>query len=150
PHVVHDQGTYYMFVCVGDQDSHRYRIHLLTSKDLNEWKRSPENPIVVDGFDARDPMVTKAGDEWVMYYTANTTLDGGNHIVACLTSKDLAHWSNRKVAFIHPRAGSFGGPTESPFVVRRGNQYYLFVCDNEWTDVYLSRDPFHWEYESKV
>jgi hypothetical protein len=146
PYVLHHGDTYYMYVCVGDKATHRYRIHLLTSSDLKTWTRSPANPLLVDGFDARDPMVMRAGDRWVLYYTATTTPEGGNHIVAYVTSEDLVHWSHRGVAFVHPRAGSFGGPTESPFVVRRGDHYYLFVCDNEWTDVYLSNDPFHWEF----
>jgi hypothetical protein len=150
PYVLRHEGTYYMFVCVGDKDTHRYRIHLLTSPDLKTWTRSPDNPMVVDGFDGRDPFVMRVGDQWVLYYTANSTPDGGNHLVACVTSKDLVHWADRKVVFTHPRAGSFGGPTESPFVVRRGDNYYLFVCDNEWTDVYLSHDPFHWEFAQKA
>lgn len=149
PYVVKHNGTCYMFVCVGDKDTHRYRIHLLTSADLKAWTRSPDNPMVVDGFDGRDPFVMRVGDQWVLYYTANSNPECGNHIVACVTSKDLTHWSSRKVVFTHPRAGSFGGPTESPFVVRRGDNYYLFVCDNEWTDVYLSHDPFHWDFEQK-
>ena len=149
PHVVRHDGTYYMFVCVGDRDTHRYRIHLLTSSDLKSWTRSPHNPMVVDGFDGRDPFVMRVGEQWVLYYTANSTPECGNHIIAAVTSKDLVHWSDRKVIFIHPRAGSFGGPTESPFVVRRGGQYYLFVCDNEWTDVYVSTDPFHWDFTQK-
>lgn len=149
PYVVQHNGTYYMFVCVGDKSTHRYPIHLLTSTDLKEWTRSPANPMVVDGFDGRDPFVMRVGDEWVLYYTANSTPECGNHIVACVTSKDLTHWSNRRVVFTHPRAGSFGGPTESPFVVRRGDNYYLFVCDNEWIDVYLSHDPFHWDFSRK-
>lgn len=147
PYVIRYGGTYYMFVCVGDKDTHRYRIHLLTSADLKSWTRSPDNPIVVDGFDARDPFVMRVGNQWVLYYTATTTPDGGNHIVACVTSKDLTHWSHRRVVFIHPHAGTFGGPTESPFVVRRGDNYYLFVDNDDWTDVYLSHDPFHWEYD---
>jgi len=149
PYVLRHEDTYYMFVCVGDQDTHRYRIHLLTSPDLKEWTRSSDNPMVVDGFDGRDPFVMRVGDQWALYYTANSTPEGGNHQVVSVTSRDLVHWSNRKVVFTHPRAGSFGGPTESPFIVRRGGNYYLFVCDNEWTDVYVSHDPFHWDFEQK-
>lgn len=150
PHVIRHAGTYHMFVCVGDPGDHaRYRIHLLTSTDLREWTRSPDNPMVVDGFDARDPFVTRVGEDWVLYYTANSTPQGGNHQVVCVTSKDLRHWGNRRVVFTHARAGSFGGPTESPFIVQRGKSHYLFLCDNEWTDVYLSNDPFRWEFDQK-
>lgn len=151
PHVIRHEGTYYMFVCVGAPDNNhsRYRIQLLTSPDLKEWTRHPDNPMVVDGFDGRDPFVTRLGDQWVMYYTANSTPECGNHTVASVTSTNLVHWSNRRTVFTHPRAGSFGGPTESPFVVRRGSNYYLFACDNDWTDVYVSPDPFHWEFAAK-
>lgn len=150
PYVLRYRGTYYMYVCVGDKDTHRYAIHLLTSPDLQRWTRSPDNPLLVDGFDARDPMVVPVGDHWVLYYTATTTPEGGNHLVACVISRDLVHWANRRVVFIHPRAGTFGGPTESPFVVRRGDHYYLFVCDGGWTDVYLSHDPLHWEFAQRT
>jgi hypothetical protein len=150
PHVIRSNSIYYMFVCAGDKESHKYRIHLLTSPDLKTWTRSPNNPMVVDGFDGRDPMVLHAENQWIMYYTATSTPDGGNHTVACVTSSDLTHWSDRKVVFVHPNAGTFGGPTESPFVVQRGRHYYLFICDNDWTHVYLSRDPFHWEIEQRV
>jgi len=149
PYVFRDGQTYYMFVSAGDKISHRYTLHVLTSPDLENWTRSPANPVVVDGFDTRDPMVMRVGDDWVLYYTATTTPDGGNHVVACVTSKDLLHWANRTVVLMHPSAGTFGGPTESPFVVQRGNAYYLFVCDNDWTDVYVSSNPFHWAYQRK-
>ncbi|MFO1512905.1 MAG: hypothetical protein U1F83_08360 [Verrucomicrobiota bacterium] len=53
------------------------------------------------------------------YHTAAINApDGGKFTVACVTSKDLVHWPNRQVVFLHPRAGSFGGPTESPFIVK--------------------------------
>lgn len=70
--------------------------------------------------------------------------------MVCVSSSDLVHWSGRQVVFLHPNVGTFGGPTESPFVVRRGRHYYLFVCDNDWTHVYLSRDPTHWDFEQRV
>ncbi len=150
PHVIRHEQTYYMFVCAGAKDTHRYRLHLLTSADLQTWTRHPGNPLLTDGFDGRDPMVMPLQNGWVLYYTATTTPAGGNHIVACVTSRDLVHWADRKVVFTHPQAGTFGGPTESPFVVRRGPRYYLFVCDNDWTDVYVSGDPFHWDFEKKA
>jgi arabinan endo-1,5-alpha-L-arabinosidase len=145
PHVIPHEGLYYMFVCVGNNQGHRYKIHLLTSKDLWHWDRSPANPLLTDGFDARDPCVLRVGSEWVLYYTATSAPDGGNHIVACVRSGDLLRWAERRVVFTHPRQGTFGGPTESPFVVRRGQSYYLFVCDGGTIHVYLSPDPFRWE-----
>lgn len=57
PHVIRHEGLSYMFVCVGDSQGHQYKIHLLTSKDLSHCERSPANPLLTDGFDARDPYV---------------------------------------------------------------------------------------------
>jgi beta-fructofuranosidase len=153
PHVVRDKGTYHMFYCAGGGDSAKYRIHLATSRDLREWKRHPANPVVVDGYDARDPMVIRAGDEWVMYYTATTRPEGGNHIVACRTSRDLVRWGERRTVFTDPTTGKGGGPTESPFVLRRGRYYYLFIGPRGGyvgTDVFRSGDPFHFRIEDKV
>ena len=84
PHIILHDGTYYMFYCAGSlKGNSKYRIHLATSTDLITWKRHPANPMVVDGYDARDPFILKIGDEWIMYYTATSTPKGGNHIVVC-------------------------------------------------------------------
>lgn len=150
PHVIRHDGVYYMYYCAGGLQGHdQYRIHLATSKDLVHWTRCAENPMLIDGFDARDPMVLRIGDQWVMYYTCNSTPTGGNHCVACVTSTDLVHWGNKKVVFTSDLSGSYGGPCESPFVEKVGDTYFLFVgpyggynvsyCD---TAVYASRDPF--------
>ncbi|TDV56178.1 VCBS repeat protein [Actinophytocola oryzae] len=146
PYVLYDNGLYYMYYAAGTPDHAAYRMHLATSTDLTTWTRSPANPLFADGFDARDPMVTRVGPQWVMYYTANSTPQGGNHQVAYRTSVDLVHWSAKQVAFQHPASGTSGGPTESPFVVFRDGWWYLSVCCEQGykdTRVYRSRDPFH-------
>jgi predicted GH43/DUF377 family glycosyl hydrolase len=160
PHVVLHDGTYYMYYCAGSLKSNsEYRIHLAASKDLMNWKRHPANPMVVDGYDARDPFVLKIGDEWVMYYTATSAPKGGNHVVASVKSKDLIHWGERRVVFTDPSTGTFGGPTESPQVIRRGKYYYLFIgprdekgCVDSYrnTTIFRSKDPFKWTLEDRV
>ena len=153
PHVICQQGTYYMYYCAGDRDNTKYKIHLATSKDLKKWERHRENPMVVDGYDARDPFILKVGGDWVMYYTATSEPAGGNHIVACQTSDDLIHWSGRRVVFVDPSTGTSGGPTESPTVVRRGQYYYLFIGPTggyAGTDIYRSKDAFKWDIKNKV
>lgn len=153
PHIVQSRGTYYMFYCAGGPDGAHSRIHLATSQDLCNWTRHPSNPMVVDGFDARDPMVLRVGGKWVLYYTANSQPAGGNHIVAYVTSDDLIHWGNRGVAYTDPETGTFGGPTESPFVLRRGGFWYLFVGPRggyNGTDVFRSTNAFHWSVSDKV
>jgi beta-fructofuranosidase len=153
PYVVLHAGVYHMFYCAGDKDHRKYKIHLATSKDLKEWTRHPRNPMVSDGFDARDPFVMRHNGEWLLYYTANSKPEGGDHVVACVRSPDLVTWTGKRVVYTDPARGTFGGPTESPFVVRRGKSYYLFVGprpDYNGTDVFVSQDPFHWSVGSKA
>jgi hypothetical protein len=88
-----------------------------------------------------------------MYYTANTAPEGGRHVVAAVTSRDLVTWGGKRVAFTSEREGKGGGPTESPFVVARGRKYLLFVCTNRRyieTAVYESDDPFAWTEAGRV
>src|SRR5205085_5458240 len=101
PHVVVHDGQYWMFVCAGGASEEQYRIHLATSPDATTWTRHPENPLIVDGFAARDPMVLRVGDRWVLYYTATSDAAGGNHIVAAAESDDLVHWRGRTVVYAH-------------------------------------------------
>ena len=153
PHVILHKGVYYMYYCAGDKNHTKYKIHLATSPDLKTWTRHPKNPMVVDGFDGRDPCVIRLKDKWVMYYTANRPAKKGNHVVIAVTSDDLINWKNPKVVFTHPIIGTYGGPTESPFVVARKGKYYLFICTNMPYDdsaVYVSDNPFHWDIKNKV
>ncbi len=155
PHIVKNNDLYYQFYCAGGSSHEEYRIHLATSADLfswkrnaNIWKRHAKNPLFTDGYDARDPMVLKEGEKYIMYYTATERPDGGHHIVACRESPDLINWGRRRTCYTDPASGTFGGPTESPFVVRRGEHYYLFIGphpDYVGTDVYVSHSPNHWE-----
>lgn len=141
PHVVEHNGTYYMFYCSGsskqeitdetDDDRRRYRISLATSTDLVNWTR--EGALFEDGYQARDPMVLQIEGKWVMYYTAteDPSVDSP-YVVACRTSSDLASltgWreGERKIVYRDTHAGKEFGPTESPYVVQRGDYYYLFI-----------------------
>jgi hypothetical protein len=92
-------------------------------------------------------------DKWVMYYTATSKPEGGNHVVYAVTSKDLLHWSDKKLVYTDPGVGTWGGNTESPQVIRRGKYYYLFIgpgAGYTQTKVYRSTDPFNWVYDANV
>jgi len=153
PYVIFNDGLYYMYYCAGDSDHAKYKIHLATSNDLVTWTRHPKNPMVVDGYDARDPFVTRVNGKWALYYTANSSPSGGHHVVASVTSDDLVTWGDKRVVYTDADVGTYGGPTESPFVVRRGKSFYLFVGprpEYDGTDVFVSHDPFSWKTADKV
>ncbi|MFI1112072.1 family 43 glycosylhydrolase [Streptomyces physcomitrii] len=151
PHVIEHEGTYYMFYSGGGGDRDA-TINLATSKDLSHWTRIPSGPLFRDGWVARDPFVTRVGDHWVMYYTATATPEGGSHIVAYRTSEDLVHWSERGTAFTDTTAKENSAPvTESPFVVHRGDWWYLFTGPRGdgyvGTDVFRSKDPTRFDLD---
>jgi sucrose-6-phosphate hydrolase SacC (GH32 family) len=150
PHVVRDRDVYHMFVSVGARSGFQYAIHRYESRDLWAWERTSTNPVLVDGVEARDPMVLRDGDRWILYYTATSAIDRGHFVVAAVTSSDLIHWAGKRWAFVHPLEGVFGGPTESPFVVRRGKRYYLFITDDDVVHVYASDDPLRFMPEHHV
>jgi len=148
PYVFRHDGLYWMYYCGGGKDSAQYRIQLATSKDLWHWERHPANPMVLDGFDGRDPMVTRIDGEWVLYYTATSTPQGGHWVVKAVTSPDLVHWSGAREVLRSPGVGTSGGPTESPQMVARNGKFYLFVCTNAGyndSTAYESDSPFHWD-----
>lgn len=154
PHVIKKGRVYYMFYCAGSQQSnYHFRIHLATSTDLKNWTRYLKNPLFQDFYDARDPMVLEDNGTYYLYYTANLDREQNNHVVNVRTSKDLLRWSPARVAFVHPERGTFGGPTESPFVVKYGDHFYLFCgpdSDYRRTVVYRSSNPLHWNYSAQV
>ena len=127
PHVIEHDGRFWMYYCAGGDAPESYRIHLATSDDCWTWERHPSNPIVVDGYEARDPMVLRVGDRWLMYYTATTAPEGGHHVVVATESDDLVHWSGRTIVFQDELEGTGAGPTESPFVVPHDGGYLLLI-----------------------
>jgi beta-fructofuranosidase len=152
PHAFRHDERYWIFYCGGGTPT-RYRIQLATSDDLWSFARHADNPMLIDGYEARDPMVLRVGEQWVMYYTATSAPEGGHHTVEAVESDDLVHWSNKQQVFRSSTVGTGGGPTESPFVVARGGKYYLFVCTNTPyldTAVYVSDSPFMWEEANRV
>jgi len=150
PHVVEHDGVYHMFYAAGGgpPGATATAINLATSTDMFEWTRLPSGPLFRDHLSARDPMVIRVGEMWIMYYTATETVRGGRHVVAYRTSFDLVHWSGRRTAYAdsetvesHPDSN-----TESPFVLQRDGWWYLFIGPRGGylgTDVYRSRNPLY-------
>jgi beta-fructofuranosidase len=152
PHVIAHDGRYRMFYAGGTEDHSAYRITLATREDLFTW--TVHEPVLFeDGYDARDPMVLRAGERWLMYFTRTSSPEGGFHEVAVRESEDLVTWSEARVAYRSTVRGTVGGPTESPFVVPAGEGWILFVCESDEYDrtlAYHSRDPLVFTDEGRI
>ncbi|MEU7767323.1 glycosyl hydrolase family 32 [Nocardia sp. NPDC049190] len=153
PYVLSARRRYYMFYAAGGHDRTDAALNLATSTDLFQWTRQPSGPLFHDGYDARDPMVARVGDQWVLYYCATSASTGGHHVVAYRTSTDLKHWGDRHIAFTDPTEGTEAGNTESPFVVRQDGWWYLFIGPRPHyvgTDVFRSNNPFNFHIGDKI
>lgn len=100
--IMHD-GQYWMFVRGGGPTPQTFRIQLATSNDCVSFVRTTEHPLIVDSFEARDPMVINIDCRWVMYYTATVTPDGDHFVVVAAESDDLRHWRGRRIVYTDGR-----------------------------------------------
>jgi hypothetical protein len=121
------------------------------SPDGKSWQRRKDergmSRVFVGPGDARDPMIIRAGGQWLCYYSSNDTGLRKPNKVYVRTSRDLLNWSQ------HREAGWGGfvsgtGPlsAQCPFVVYLDGYYYLFRTSEYYpparTHVYRSADPF--------
>ncbi|WP_437928726.1 DUF2961 domain-containing protein [Sorangium sp. So ce291] len=148
PHVVRDRdGRLNMIFHVGTPDPDRSGFRLARSSDGFTWTRQG-GTLFEDICVARDPMLVRLGDLWVVYYTRCASLESRRSGVAHRTSLDLVDWSPPAMALtLGPEtAMPNSGHTESPFVFERDGWFYLTVTSypvhDEATFVYRSRSPF--------
>ena len=92
------------------------------------WTRHAANPLVVDGFEARDPMVL-AGRRPLGHVLHGDHDAERRAVTSWRPSSPTTSCTGRgrHVVYTDERVGTFGGPTESPFVVERDGRYYLFI-----------------------
>jgi len=94
PWLVEYEGKFYNFYNAAQGG--REQTGLAFSRDLMNWKRHTENPVVrtrKGGFDdhfASDPKVFRDGDHWTMLYFGVGR--GGAHVMVAF-SRDLLHWT---------------------------------------------------------
>lgn len=153
PHIIEHAGRYWIFY-TGVTDSVTQAICLATSDDLYKWERHESNPLITSlpwghwdkshWSDCRDPMVLKEGDTFYCYYTAGRMVPGTEKFEYCLgisSSKDLIHWKDEGFRRLEHTLET---PPESPFVVKKDGEFYLFYTNYKHGIVYLkSSDPLH-------
>jgi hypothetical protein len=148
PYTMIEDGTYIMYYGGGPSKNGDAQISIATSADGLAFERVTD----ADGFTevcagpgyARDAMVLKIGDEYVMYYAG----DIDNHgIIAARTSPRPfgAPWSDYRVVSKGGICGNDRTSQQCPFVMFLDDYYYLFKMgpSNRYeTAVYRSEDPF--------
>ena len=144
PHVIKKGDTYYMFY-TSINNNVSQSISLATSKDLYNWTKYENNPIVtMEGVDwavwergawadFRDPMVLEDNGKYYMYVTG-THKEGERGVVVVLESENLINWKNPQPAVQGKHA------MESPQVWKGGEKYYM-VTSAAGHDVWESNHP---------
>ncbi len=148
PHVLAVDGRYVMIYQGGGHDSDRASMRLAESDDLYRWTRVSDVPLFEDICVARDPMLTRRDNAWVLYYTRCDSTSRRLSGVAYRLSRNLVHWSEPRMVLTLEDTPAMGnsGYTESPFVFERGSYYYLsftaYPVSWDATMVYRSPAPF--------
>ena len=145
-YIIEYDSLYYMYyTSIGTPR----QIRLATSEDLFEWKHFSEKPLfafkneLTENMKNKDPMVFRHNDEWIIYYSMMK--DSNHWVVGYSTSKNLIDWTAPKICFDeHTEEPN----VESPFVVKRGNYYYLLLSARPWPngaqEIFKSKTPYLW------
>jgi hypothetical protein len=118
------------------------------SSDLTRWASINNAPRLNLGEGTRDPCILRLADGTHLLYAAAGYR--GRSAVVLASSDDLLLWRQEPPALFTDIAISWGA-LESPYIHRRGDNYYLFVNHSHRqyseTLVYHSCDPreFNWE-----
>jgi hypothetical protein len=147
PYIRRDRGRFVMYYGGGPSRAGEAQICVATSCDGIEFERvtdSHKNSAVFTGPGyARDPMVIKNGDLYIVYYAGDLEERG---VIAARTSTAAygAPWSEYVIVSEGGTCGNDRTSQQCPFVVQLGGSYYLFKMGPSnlfRTAVYRSQDP---------
>ncbi|MFH0949144.1 MAG: LamG-like jellyroll fold domain-containing protein, partial [Candidatus Aenigmatarchaeota archaeon] len=141
PHIIKYNDMYYMFY-TGVNSSGAQRIGIANSTDLYNWTKYSGNPVIdckqfswVDytvNQDCRDPMVIydEKNSKWKMFFRTMDKYGGQWYVavtptVGVANSTDLYNWIDTG-SINAIESSDVGTDTESPYVVKYGEKYYLF------------------------
>ena len=136
PWLVEHKGLFYNFYNAKKMPEWIEQLGLTTSRDLLNWKRYKENPVVrvrKGGYDDKfcsDGKVFRDGDHWVMFYFG-VGHDGAHIMVAF--SRDLKHWTSHPAPLY--KAGGHPGGLDKQYAHKISLVYnpsngifYLYYC----------------------
>ena len=104
------------------------RIGMAVSKDLVNWKRYGDGPVIDNGSGiSGDPQIVRMGDLWVMFYFGAFWQPGAFDTFAC--SHDLVHWTmwtgRHLIEPSEPWDKTFA---HKPWVLKHDGVVYHFYC----------------------
>lgn len=152
PFVVAHERQYWMF-----EPSDGTGIY--TSTDFEKWTPVADGTLWGDSTvfgpgGHRDPCILRCDDgTYLQFFSANDA--HGLNTIGLASSTDLRNWRHEEPCYVeHVPGAPFSGIFESPFVLRHGPLYYLFVGFSHRhyyeTFVVVSADPRRFHPEHKI
>lgn len=158
PYIIEKDATYYMFYTMVKGDwPNSQAIGYATSLDLFNWtQHSSNSPLWIpsdfswpvwdeNSGSCRDPFVmwNKELQKYLMYYTA--TGPSSHVVLGVASSLDLISWKDEGRA-LEGKSGSSWGTSEleSPFVIHKNGEYYLFYNHGAPSPPQGTGDGIHW------
>jgi sucrose-6-phosphate hydrolase SacC (GH32 family) len=144
PSVLKFKGLFYMVYSGFDNRViGKQSIGLATSKDLFNWERCKNNPVITapewtmvnpNGWiDFRDAHIIRYGNEFLLF--TMTTTKEGKGAIALASSKDAEKWTDMGPALI-----TFSQP-ESPRVFEHKGTFYMFATSSLGRVLYKTKNP---------
>lgn len=152
PYVIKKEDSYIMLYSSHNMEKAQY-ICMAESKDLYEWEKSDNNPVIKPqgGFafwdekeacSCRDPHVLYENGKYHIYWVADMKKDKDTSCIALSISYDMRNFI--EIGPVMEMRHSFNEAvtmkTESPCVIKRHGRYYLFFRHGNGTKYRMSED----------
>lgn len=157
PFVIRHNGCYYLYYAGVNQQRMHESMCLAVSDDLEHWIKHPANPVFRPSRQwaeyepgsgvwgcCRDPHILRHPRYgFILYYVTwmKGTL-GRLAAIGAAVSDNLISWQDAGPVLVRERAEEYSTTSmESPCVIERDGQYYLFYKHRDETRLVVSADP---------
>ncbi len=153
PYVIKKGDIYVMLYSSHNMKKAQY-ICMATSKDLFNWNRYEQNPVIIPkqeyafweeskACSCRDPHIFEEDEGYFVYWVADMNKDSEVSCITLSTSGDLINFVEKGPVLEkrHSFDEAFTMKTESPCVIKRHGLYYLFFRHGDGTKYCISDNP---------
>lgn len=121
PYIVYNEKTKEYIMIFESLIEDKRVLEIATSPDLYKWKRSKKSILDTLNYTKRDPCIIE--EDGVYYiYLCNPQKQGSS--VELVMTRDFEHFTNETCLYVND--GSNYGGIESPYVLKKGDLYYMF------------------------
>lgn len=159
PYVIRHQDRFYLFYAGINQVIQAEAMCLAVSDDLVSWHKHPFNPVFRPSYVwaeynpgsgvwacCRDPhVIAHPQYGFILYYVSWIKNTRGNMAaIGAAISDNLVTWQDVGPVLVRERAWDHSTTSmESPCVVERDDQFYMFYKHRDETRLLISPDPLH-------